>query len=121
MDVRFHCSKRIRHSSKKARHEVFAACKTVCAVLRLNPHYGDSIPRFHDLRKMRIRIPGYNVGKSGGYRLIYRAQEMDQAIHVVFLVTYSKSDHADLDHDVYKTLVAEAEAILAKPLLFDWE
>ena len=74
MDVRFHCSKRVRHSGKKAKHEVFGACKTVCDVLRLNPRYGDSIPRFHDLHKMRVRVPGYNVGKSGGYRLILPSQ-----------------------------------------------
>ena len=121
MDVRFHCSKRVRNSCKKAKHEVVKACKTVCDVLRLNPHYGDSIPRFHDLRKMRLRVPGYNVGKSGGYRLIYRAKEMDQAIYVFYLETYSKSDREDLDHDAYKTLVTDAEAILTHPLLHDWE
>ena len=121
MDVRFHCSKRVRHSGKKAKHEVFASCKTVCDVLRLNPHYGESIPRFHDLRKMRVRVPGYNVGKSGGYRLIYRAKEMDEAIYVVYLETYSKSECVDLTSDDYKLLVQEAEAILAQPLLHVWE
>ena len=121
MDVRFHCSKRVRHSGKKAKHEVFGACKTVCDVLRLNPRYGDSIPRFHDLHKMWMRVPGYKVGKSGGYRLIYRAKEMDEAIYVVYLETYSKSECADLTHDAYKILVAEAEIILADPLRYDWE
>jgi mRNA-degrading endonuclease RelE of RelBE toxin-antitoxin system len=121
MDVRFHCSRRVRHSGKKAKHEVFAACKTVCDVLRLNPHYGVSIPRFHDLRKMRVRVPGYIVGKSGGYRVIYRAKEMDEATYVVFLETYSKSDCTDLANNDYKTLVVEAEAILSQPLRYDWE
>jgi len=120
MDVRFHCSKRIRHSGKKAKHRVFDACPTVCQALRLNPFYGVSIPGFHDLRKMRLRVPGYNVGKRDGYRLIYRAREMDQAIHVVFLETYAKSDCADLTHHDYKLLAHEAEAILAQPLLRDW-
>lgn len=120
MDVRFHCSKRIRHSGKKAKHRVFDACPTVCQALRLNPFYGVSIPGFHDLRKMRLRVPGYNVGKRDGYRLIYRAREMDQAIHVVFLETYAKSDCADLTHHDYKLLAHEAEAILAQPLLHDW-
>ena len=117
MDVRFHCSKRVRHSGKKAKHEVFDSCKTVCDVLRLNPHYGESIPRFHDLRKMRVRVPGYNVGKSGGYGLIYRAKEMDEAIYVVYLETYSKSECVDLTSDDYKMLVQEAGAILAQPLV----
>jgi mRNA-degrading endonuclease RelE of RelBE toxin-antitoxin system len=121
MDVRFHCSKRVRHSAKKAKHEVFDACPIVCQALRLNPFFGVSIPRFHHLRKMRLRVPGFNVGKSGGYRLVYRAKEMDQAIYVVFLETYSKGDCEDLSHIEYKTLQAEAEIILFQPLLHDWE
>jgi hypothetical protein len=121
MDVRFHCSKRVRHSGKKAKHRVFDACSFVCQALRLHPFYGESIPGFHDLRKMRLRVPGYNVGKRDGYRLIYRAKEMDQAVHIVFLETYSKSECADLTHAEYKLLAVEAEAILTQPLLHDWE
>lgn len=120
MDVRFHCSKRVRHSGRRAKHAVFGACKTVGDVLRLNPHFGVSIPRFHDLRKMLVRVPGYNVGKSGGYRVIYRAREMDEATYIVYLETYSKSDREDLESDDYKALVAEAEMILAHPLRYDW-
>jgi hypothetical protein len=121
MDVRFHCSKRVRQSGKRAKHQVFGACETVCKVLRLNCGHGVSIPKFHALRKMRVRVPGLNVGKSGGYRLIYRMQQMDEAMHVVFLETYFKGDCEDLTHDEYKLLLAESEAIMARPLLFDWE
>jgi hypothetical protein len=63
---------------------------------------------------------GYHVGKRDGYRLIYRAHEMDQAIHIVFLETYSKGDYADLTHAAYNVLAGEAEAIIAQPLLHDW-
>ncbi len=90
-------------------------------MLRLYPHYGDSIPRFHDLRRMRVRVPGYNVGKSGGCRVIYRAKEMNEATYIVFLETYSKSERADLANDDYETLVVEAEGILSQPLRHDWE
>ena len=121
MDVRFHCSRRVRHSGKKSRHRVLETCPTVLQVLRLNPHHGVSIPRFHDLRKMRLRVPSLNVGKRGGYRLIYRAMEMDEAVYVVFLETYFKGDCEDLTHDEYKLLNMEAAAILAQPLLYDWE
>lgn len=121
MDVRFHCSKRVRQSGKRAKHRVFDACATVCQVLRLHPFHGDSIPGFHDLRKMRLRVPGYPVGKRDGYRLIYRAKEMDQAVHVVYLETYSKAECADLTHDEYKVLGREAEAVFAQPMLHDWE
>ena len=69
---------------------------------------------------MRLRVPGYNVGKRDGYRLIYRAHEMDQAIHIVFLETYAKGDCADLTNEAYKNLTREAEVIIAQPLLHDW-
>lgn len=121
MDVRFHCSKRVRHSGKKSKHRVLESCPTVLQVLRLNPHYGVTVSRFPDLRKMRLRVSGLNVGKSGGYRLIYRAKEMDEAMHVVFLETYFKGDAEDLSHQEYKGLVAEAETILSQPMLFDWD
>ena len=121
MDVRFHCSKRVRHSGKKSKHRVLENCPTVLQVLRLNPFYGVSIPRFHDLRKMRLRAPGLNVGKSGGYRLIYRAKEMDEAAYVVFLEVYFKGDCEDLSQDEYKLLTTEAEAILSAPMLHDWD
>lgn len=96
-------------------------CPSVLQVLRLNAHYGVSIPRFHDLRKMRLQAPGLNAGKSGGYRLVYCAQEMDEAIYVVFLETYFKGDQEDLTSTEYKTLSAEANAILAQPKLYDWD
>lgn len=121
MDVRFHCSKRVRHSGKKSKHRVLESCPTVLQVLRLNPLFGVSIPRFHDLRKMRLRAPGLNVGKSGGYRLIYRAKEMDEAMYVVFLETYFKGDCEDLTHAEYKALVADAESILSQPMRYDWD
>jgi len=121
MDVRFHCSKRVRHSGRKSKHRILENCPTVVQVLRLNPHYGVAIPGFHLLRKMRLRAPGLNTGKSGGYRLIYRAMEMDEAVYVVFLETYFKGDAEDLTRDEYKTLAAEAAAILSQPVLHEWE
>ncbi len=121
MDVRFHCAKRVKHSGKKSKHRVLESCPTILQVLRLTPLFGESIPGFQDLRKMRLRAPGLNVGKRGGYRLIYRAVEMDEAVYVVFLETYFKGDCEDLTHNEYKTLVAEAESILSQPMLHDWD
>lgn len=63
MDVRFHCEKRLRRSGKKSKHGVLETCPTVLQVLRLNPEHGLVIPRFDDLRKMRLQVPGLNVGK----------------------------------------------------------
>ncbi|MCP5545168.1 MAG: hypothetical protein H7A49_14830 [Akkermansiaceae bacterium] len=121
MDVRFHCAKRARQSGKKSKHGVLQTCGTLKQVLRLNPKHGVSIPRFHDLRKMRLQVPGLKVGKSGGYRLIYSAREMDEAVHIVFLETYFKGDKEDLSAAEYEYLTAAAESVFANPTLHDWE
>lgn len=121
MDVRFHCSKRVRHSGKKSKHRVMETCETLRQVLQLNPQYGVSIPRFNDLRKMRLRVPGLNVGKSGGYRLIYQVKEMDEALHVVFLETYFKGDCEDLSQAAYKELASTAAAIFDQPMFHEWD
>ena len=120
MDVRFHCSHRVRRSGKKSRHDVFGACADVCKVLKLHPDYGLPIPGSPQLRKMRTRVPGLAVGKSSGYRLIYRKQEQDETLYVVFLETYFKGDRKDLSRQEYKTLAHESEVILQTPLSFDW-
>ncbi len=120
MDVRFHCAHRIRRSGKKSRHNVFGACADICKVLRLHPDYGESIPGSSQLRKMRLMVPGLAAGKSGGYRLIYRKQEQDQTLYIVFLETYFKGDRSDLTRDEYKVLLMEAELILKSPLSVEW-
>ena len=120
MDVRFHCTHRVRRSGKKSRHEVFGACADVCKVLRLHPDYGVPIPGSPQLRKMRLMVPGLAAGKSGGYRLIYRKQEQDETLYIVFLETYFKGDRPDLARNEYKHLVMDAEAILKAPLSVEW-
>lgn len=121
MDVRFHCSKRVRNSGKKSKHRVLENCPTVLQVLKLNHEYGEVIQKTNGMRKMRIIAPGLNVGKRGGYRLIYRAEEMDEAIHIVFLDLYFKGDCDDLTKAHYGTLDTEAQSILDMPILHDWE
>lgn len=120
MDVRFHCSHRVHRSGKKSRHNVFGACADICKVLKMHPNYGLPIPGSPQLRKMRTRVPGLAAGKSGGYRLIYRKQEQDETLYVVFLETYFKGDREDLSRQEYKTLSQESEVILQSPLSFDW-
>jgi mRNA-degrading endonuclease RelE of RelBE toxin-antitoxin system len=121
MDVRFHCEKRVRRSGKKSKHGVMATCPTVMQVLRLNPHYGVSIPRHDGLLKMRLQVPGLNAGKSGGYRLIYSVREMDEALHVVFLETWFKGEKEDLSAGEYEDLERAAASVFAQPTLHDWE
>ena len=69
---------------------------------------------------MRLMVPGLAAGKSGGYRLIYRKQEQDETLYIVFLETYFKGDRSDLARNEYKHLVMEAEAILKAPLSVEW-
>jgi len=121
MDVRFHCEKRVRRSGKKSKHGVLETCPTVLQVLRLNPEHGLVIPRFDDLRKMRLQVPGLNVGKSGGCRLIDSIKEMDEALHIVFLDTYFKGEKEDLTTGEYRDLQASASTVFAQPTLFEWE
>ena len=121
MDVRFHCSYRVRRSGKKSRHDVFGACADICKVLKLHPDYGAPSPGSPQLRKMRIMVPGLASGKSGGYRLIYRKQVQDETLCIVFLETYFKGDREDLTRQEYKTLTEESEVILRSPLSYGWE
>jgi hypothetical protein len=61
------------------------------------------------------------MGKSGGYRCIYRKALIDEIEYVVFLAVYFKGKVEDLTEDQYKTLEAEAEEVLKDPLGFVWE
>lgn len=97
LEVKFHRSDRFKKSLKKSKHKATDGIHTVKTVLRLNSEYGNLIPGCNGLRKMRFRVPGLNVGKSGGYRLIYRKVVMEEVIYILFLETYFKGNKEDLD------------------------
>jgi Protein of unknown function (DUF1044). len=120
MDVVFHCCTKIHRSGKKSKHRVLETCDDVRQVLKLNPLRGVQIPKFDVLRKMRIAVPGLNLGKSGGYRLIYEVREMDEVFHIVFLETYFKGDKEDLTQAEYKVLKETSNQILSNPLEYEW-
>lgn len=90
-------------------------------VLAINPTYGDPIPDHPHLRKMRIQLRRLRIGKSGGYRCIYRKARIDEVEHIVFLEVYFKGDIEDLSRHQYTRLDEEGAAILADPLSVDWE
>jgi mRNA-degrading endonuclease RelE of RelBE toxin-antitoxin system len=121
MAARFHCERGGRKKAKKSKHRVLETCAEVQQVLALNPAYGQEIPGTNGLRKMRLRVPGLNVGKSGGYRLIYRYEVVDEVPHIVLLETYFKGDKEDLTKTEYQELSALAEEILSNPFDYDWE
>ncbi len=80
-------------------------------VIAGNPSYGDVVPGFNTLRKMRLHVPGLNCGKSGGYRIIYSFHLVDEVPHVVFVACYFKGDKSDLSRDEYKVAAATAQAV----------
>ena len=122
LDLKFHCSKRVLRSCKKSKqHNVSSQCQNVMKVISLFPERGVSIPRFSKLRKMRVPLPHLSVGKSGGYRLIYRTSIIDEIRYVVFLEVYFKGKKDDLTSGEYSELLNESEEILEDPLSFDWD
>lgn len=120
-EVKFHISDRCKKSLKKSKHRAGDGIETVKTVVRLNPDYGAPIPGRDGLRKMRLRAPGLNAGKSGGYRLIYRKVLMEEVVYILFLDTYFKGDKEDLSNDEYITLMNEAENLLDHLLEIVWE
>ncbi len=86
----------------------------------MNPEFGVPIPKYSKLRKMRVRVPHLNLGKSGGYRLIYRRSIIDEIQYIVFLDLYFKGDKEDLSPSEYHRVLAESENIVSNILDFDW-
>jgi len=113
MDFRFHCSKRATKSVKKSKHRLSECCDDVMKVLSTNPEYGALIRDTGGLRKMRVHVPALHVGKSGGYRLIYKALMVDEAWKIVLLAAYFKGDCEDLSQVEYGSIAGEADEILS--------
>ena len=120
MDVKFHFSRRFNRSIKRSKHSVENCLEDLKTALAVNPEFGQPIPRFAKLRKMRIRVPSLNVGKSGGYRLIYRRAIIDEVQYINFLEMYFKGDKEDLTADEYQQLLSESEEVVQNILDFDW-
>lgn len=88
----------------------------------VNPEYGVVVPGTDGLGKMRVHVESLNVGKSGGYRLIYKAMMVDETWQIVLLTGYFKGDCDDLSRAEYGALMKEAEGIFnASSGDIDWE
>ncbi|MBI4404992.1 MAG: hypothetical protein HY537_12570 [Deltaproteobacteria bacterium] len=118
-EVFFHVTPRCEKSAKKSRHHVSHSLEKIKLVLKQYPEYGTVIPGHNKLRKMRVAVPG--MGKSGGYRLIYRKTEGEEIIYITFLEVYFKGYISDLSNDEYRILTAESEEVLKNILEIDWE
>ena len=120
MCSRFLCSSSTRKSARKSKHGVLSRCETIRKVLTLNADFGEPLVGFPGLKKMRIALPGLNMGKSGGYRLIYRAEMVDEIWHIVFLAIFFKGDLEDLPKAQYKLLHQKSEDIISDTLSHEW-
>lgn len=120
MDTSFHCTLKLKKVIARNKHRLPAPCDDVCKVLKNNPNYGVVCDRHSKLRKMRVHVPGLNIGKRGGYRLIYRLRPMDEIMHVVLLTAYFKADMEDLSESAYSEIEDLAELILSNPINYDW-
>ena len=90
-------------------------------VLSNNPEYGVLVKGTGGLRKMSVRVPSLNVGKSGGYRLIYKALVIDEVWKIALLETYSKSNREDLSSTEYHAVMREADDIFQRSEETTWE
>jgi len=120
MDIRFYCTRGFKHTAGKSDHDVNRYCDDIKRVLSLNPRYGVQIPGYPVLRKMRAAVPHCNMGKSGGYRIIYRAEFINQAIHIVMLAIYFKSRKEDLTKAEYDKIQTEPTDIVSDTLSYEW-
>ena len=118
--IRAWCSPQVRRAAKKSKHAVGEECETVLRVLALHRGYGDSVPGHPSLRKMRVALPGAGIGKSGGYRLVYREADVDQARHVLLLRLYFKGDQEDLGAGEYRAAREESQDVLADVLAHEF-
>lgn len=122
MDFQFHCSKRAAKCVKKSKHRLGECCADVMKVLTANPEYGVLIKNTGGLRKMRVHVPSFPVGKSGGYRLIYKPMMIDEVWKIALLAAYFKRDCEDLSKAEYDGIAGEAEEIFNDAEgRFEWE
>ena len=122
MDFQFHWSKRAAKSIKRSKHRLSECCADVMKVLITNPEYGAMIRDTGGLRKMRVHVPALHVGKSGGYRLIYKAIMVDEVWKIALLAAYFKGDCDDLTKSEYAAIATESEGIFNdSEEKFKWE
>lgn len=90
-------------------------------VLSNNPDYGAVVKGTNGLRKMRVKVPALNTGKSGGYRLIYKALVVDETWTIALLASYFKGDCDDLESAEYKIIESESNDIFEHSEDIPWK
>ena len=79
--------------------------------LEVNPFAGMAIPGFgHRIWKIRLGSTDMQVGKRGGYRIIYAVDREEQACYLLYI--YPKPEKADMSAQELEDLLLELEALL---------
>lgn len=120
MDCEFYCSKRARKNTKKSKHRLSECYESLMIILANNPEYGVSVQGTDGLRKMRVKVPALNVGKSGGYRLIYKACVIDEVWKIALFAAFFKGDCDDLSANDYKEIAKESDEIFERDDELKW-
>lgn len=82
--------------------------------LASKPQQGDLVPGMGDvgLRKLRLPLEGYDIGKSGGIRIFWIAPPDSDKL--VFVAVYTKKDHKH-EHDRLKLVRQALKELLDDP------
>ena len=97
----------VKRLSKKYRH-IKADLVTLVAHLSNNPNAGVAIPGYsHSVWKIRLASTDMQVGKRGGYRVIYAVDV--EGSRCILLYIYAKVDQADISPTAIETLLSQLD------------
>ena len=100
--------KRLKKQYRHITDDLIAALEAV----ESNPQIGSVIPRDYAVRKLRVSSRDLRRGKSGGFRLLYKVENADDADTIVYvLLVYAKTDQADVSLMQLQTLMQELSDI----------
>jgi len=102
--------KAVKRLGKKYRR-IKVDLERVVRTLSANPFAGMAIPGFgHRIWKIRLASTDMQVGKRGGYRVIYAVDREEQACYLLYI--YAKPEKADMSAQELEDLLLELEAFL---------
>jgi mRNA-degrading endonuclease RelE of RelBE toxin-antitoxin system len=81
----------------------------IMASIEATPTVGVVIPNDYQIRKIRVPSSDMQRGKSGGFRLLYKLTERQEADELIatLLYLYAKTDQADLSTTFLEMLSQE--------------
>ena len=95
-------AKRLAKKYRQLKHDL----QGLVEVLAENPWVGVAIPGFsHTVWKVRLASTDMQVGKRGGYRVIYIINQRDQMCYLLFI--YAKSARTDITSAEIEELLAD--------------